>query len=137
MNSKGFTLIEILAVVVILAIIGAIFIPSALNILSDSKIKIYGSKEKILVQAAKDYVIANDDYVLPTEVSPIKYITINTLVTNNYMTKVLDNTSANECTGFVQITIDNVYGYDYEPCLLCENYTTNKTFCNTSTYNSI
>jgi prepilin-type N-terminal cleavage/methylation domain-containing protein len=137
MRNNGFTLIELLAVIFILGIIGAIFIPNAVSLLSESKVKIYSSKEKILIQAAKDYVMSNDDFVLPTEASPTKYITINTLVTNNFMAKVLDNSSAAECTGFVQITVNSTYGYDYDSCLLCENYTSNKTFCSNSTYNSI
>lgn len=137
MKDNGFTLIELLAVIVILGILAVIFIPNAVNLLSESKIKIYSSKEKILVQAAKDYVMSNEDFVLPTEASPTKYITINSLVAENLMSKVLDNSTASECTGFVKVTINSTYGYDYDPCLLCEGYTSNKTFCTSSTYNSI
>lgn len=136
-NKKGFTLIELLAVIVILGIIVAIFVPNAINLLSESELKIYGTKENIMVEAAKDYVMSNDTFELPDEITPEKYITINTLVNSSFMTKVLDNTSTNECLGFVKITVNSVYGYDYDACLLCENYTTNKTFCTSAIYESI
>ncbi len=137
MNKKGFTLIELLAVVVILGAIALIFIPDAIKILSSNETKIYKAKENIFVNAAKDYVMLNEDFTMPTEASPNKYITTATLVNNNLMSKVLDTTSGNECNGFVRITVNTTYGYNYEACLLCDSYTTSKDFCTSATYNSI
>lgn len=137
MNKKGFTLVELLAVIFILGIISVIFIPNVIDILAENSTKIYGTKEKMLVDAAKDYITLNEDFELPDGVTPTKYITINTLVNSNLSSVVLDNKSGNACTGFVQITVNSVYGYNYEACLLCDNYTTNQTFCTTATYDSI
>lgn len=137
MKKNAFTLIEVLTVIIILGVISVIFIPNALKILSQNETKIYKSKETMLINAGKDYVLENDNYVLPDIDDPIKYITITTLVNENYMPKILDSKSGAECNGFIKVTNNDVYGYNYEACLLCENYTTNKSFCTTATYNSI
>ena len=136
MSRKAFTLVELLATIAILAIISVLFIPSVMNVISDSKTKVYKAKEEILVNAAKDYTLYNRDYIFPTG-SNATYITINTLVTNTFMSKILDDEGSGECNGFVRITVNSASDYNYEPCLLCPNYTTNISFCNTTTYNNI
>ena len=137
MKENGFTLVELLAVITILAVIVVIFVPSALDILNDNEAKIYKTKEKILTNAASDYVVSNRDFNFPTESTPNVYIPASILINNNYMTKVLDSTSGNECTAFVRVTINSVSGYNYDPCIMCDNYTTDDTFCTTAIYNSI
>lgn len=136
MNRKAFTLIELLATIAILAIISVLFIPSAVNVISNSKEKVYKAKEDILINAAKDYTLYNRDYQFPTGTSAT-YITINTLVANTFMSKILDSDTSQECNGFVKITVNSTSGYNYEPCLLCANYTTSSSFCNTTNYNNI
>ena len=137
MNKKGFTLVELLAVIVILGIIITIFVPSVINLINENSTKIYANKEKILKNAAEDYVISNSSFVLPDGTNPEKYISMNTLISSNMMSSVLDNKTTTECVGFVKITVNSTYGYDYDPCLICDNYSTNKTFCTTATYNSL
>ncbi len=137
MNRRGFTLVELLAVIVILGIIITIFVPSVINLINENSTKIYANKEKILKNAAEDYVMSNSSFVLPDGTNPEKYISMNTLISSNMMSSVLDNKTTSECVGFVKITVNSTYGYDYDPCLICDNYSTNKTFCTTATYNSL
>lgn len=137
MRKNGFTLVELLAVIAILAVIIIIFVPSALDILNENEEKIYKTKEKILVNAASDYTTSNRNFNFPTENGDNVYITSNTLVNNNYMAKILDSTSGNECIGFVKVSINSISGYNYDPCIICENYTTNVAFCTTATYDDI
>lgn len=137
MNKRGFTLVELLAVIVILGIIITIFVPSVINLINENSTKIYANKEKILKNAAEDYVISNSSFVLPDGTNPEKYISMNTLISSNMMSSILDNKTTTECVGFVKITVNSTYGYDYDPCLICDNYSTNKTFCTTATYNSL
>ena len=137
MNKKGFTLIEVLAVIVVLGTISVIFIPNVIKILNDNNLKIYKIKENELLKAAKSYAEYDEDFVSPTETDPTRYITMPTLVSKNYMNKILDTKTGNECSAFVKVTLSNVYGYEYEACLLCDEYKTNKTFCTTSTYENI
>lgn len=137
MNRRGFTLVELLAVIVILGIIITIFVPSVIDLINENSTKIYANKEKILKNAAEDYVMSNSSFVLPDGTNPEKYISMNTLISSNMMSSVLDNKTTTECVGFVKITVNSTYGYDYDPCLICDNYSTNKTFCTTATYNSL
>lgn len=137
MKKNGFTLVEVLLVLVILGVIAAIFIPEATKLLKENDKKIYKAKEEIMVKAAEDYVLENKSIVLPNDSSSASYVTINTLVENNNMSKILDSSSAEACKGFVKITKNSVYGYNYEACLICENYTTNKSFCSSSSYDEI
>lgn len=134
---KGFTLVELLAVIVILALLAAMFIPNTIKILKDNNLKIYKIKENELLKAAKDYAQYDKNFVPPTSSNPEKYVTMFQLVEGNYMNKILDTTSGNECNAFVKITLSGTNEYKYEACLLCQEYTSNKNFCNYEVYNDL
>ena len=67
---KGFTLIEMLAVIVILAIISLIIFPEVNKVIKNSKQKSYNTQIQNLVDATKKLVVDNTDY-LPNEESGI------------------------------------------------------------------
>ena len=137
MNKKGFTLVELLAVIIILGVVAMIFVPNTVKIIKENSIKVYKIKEKELVKAAKDYAEYDKNFSRPTAESPTKYITMPQLVSGNYINKIIDSTSLNECSAFVKVTLSDINGYNYEPCLLCDNYTTEKSFCTTTTYDNL
>jgi len=58
-NQKGFTLVELLAVIVLLALIAGIAIPSALTISKKVKEKTYSTKIDLIESAADNYAISN------------------------------------------------------------------------------
>ena len=64
MNKKGFSLIEIIVVIIILSIITVISVPIITNIITDYKEKAYIEQEKAIVNAAKTY-IASHNSLLP------------------------------------------------------------------------
>lgn len=76
-NSKGFTLIELMAVIVILAVIGLIAIPSVLSTIGDSKKGLYKEQVGRILDAADNWASSNDNK-LPKGGNSI-YITIDTL----------------------------------------------------------
>lgn len=137
MNKRGFTLVEVLAVVVVLGIIAGLFIPNVSKILRDNNLKIYKIKESELLKASKTYADYDENFIPPTQSEPARYITMPTLVSKNYMNKILDTKTGNECNAFVKVTLNSVYGYDYEACLICDEYKTDKEFCNSSTYDNL
>ena len=59
LNNKGFTLVELLAVIIILAIVVGISIPSITNIINDSKNNSLG----VAVDAAADYLTDQYSYM--------------------------------------------------------------------------
>ena len=59
LNNKGFTLIEVLAVIVILSILMAIMVPSVGNIMKKNKADNYQNLEDSIISAAKIYISDN------------------------------------------------------------------------------
>ncbi|MBQ9011785.1 MAG: type II secretion system protein [Bacilli bacterium] len=81
MNKKAFTLVELLAVLVIIGIIALITVPVIQNVINDSKVKACNQQLYTIKKAAQNYVtdlIANGQDV-PTSVS------ISTLYTNGFL----------------------------------------------------
>lgn len=102
---KGFTLVELLAVIVIVAVILLIFIPNIANIVSkfqnNDKVEML---QKSAISAAKDYVSDNYNSLLiscANETADIN-ISVNTLINNKY----LDNNDDYKGTHKVVVTYD-------------------------------
>jgi prepilin-type N-terminal cleavage/methylation domain-containing protein len=121
---KRFTLIELLAVMVILAIILAIAIPSISNIIENSRLNAYKSNEKMLSKAASNYYIINSQ-IIPSEVGEIKKININNLQIEDYINEIVDVEDKNiECEGYVLLKRTSETTHEFEPYLKCrDNYT--------------
>ena len=81
LNNKGFTLVELLAVLVILVAIMSIAIPSISSSLERSKGKQEESKYKILESAAELYVTDHRNSIKKSSCN----IPLDTLVTENYI----------------------------------------------------
>lgn len=68
MNKKGFTLVELIGVVVILGLIALVAFPSLLNQIDSSKKQVSDSQKAIIISSAKNYVDENkNDYIDKTE----------------------------------------------------------------------
>ncbi len=68
-KKKGFTLVELLAVIVVLAIILAIAIPSVLGVINNSKIGSLKSSARLMISSAKTALASDMTLVVPTEAS--------------------------------------------------------------------
>jgi len=59
-NEKGFTLVELLAVIVILGIIAAIAVPSIGKIIDNSKLDAHVSNARQMIEASRLYVVSEN-----------------------------------------------------------------------------
>ena len=123
MKNKGFTLTELLAVIVIISIIGVTAVISVSYITNTGKKGIYKNYESNLKGASEAYLIQNIDEIPKPGSS--KKITYNMLI-NGYMKK-MEDPNGGLCDGYVIVTrgadIGNNYDLDYMVCLECSNYT--------------
>ena len=101
MNKKGFTLVELIGVVVILGLIALVAFPALLNQIDSSKKQISDSQKEIIISAAKSYVDENkNDYADKSTFE----IPVNDLIKNNYLSKgIISSFSDNE----VIVTFNN------------------------------
>lgn len=110
MNNKGFTLVELLAVLIILTVIMGIAIPSISSSLERTKIKQNDSKKKIIVTAAEEFVTDHKNEVyanLDTEGCKIE---INLL--GDYLSEgAFEDADGNEIGGFVVFNKPSSYRY--------------------------
>lgn len=83
MNNSGFTLVELTAIIVILALIFLIAFPNLQNIVRDDKEKQYETLKKDLCLAGKTYIYSNvNNFGELTNGKKIE-ITINDLIKND------------------------------------------------------
>lgn len=67
MKNKGFTLVELLAVLVILAIIAMIVTPIVSGVIQDSGEKVYKEQVKTIIRSAQKWALANSNSLSTTD----------------------------------------------------------------------
>lgn len=120
-NKKGFTLIEVLAILVILAVILSIIIPTTLGIVSDSKSNLNSSQQKQLENAARMWYL---DSNVNLEVDESCKISIKDIVDLEYLESndVLDPKTGETMQGYIVITNGKEqYSYKYNETSSEEN----------------
>lgn len=109
---KGFTLIEMLAVITIIGIIGTIAFITVDKSIKDSKNKLYDAQVQSIYDGAEAWVYDNINTVNNKEFYCIK---LSELQDKGYVEKDLINPKDDvkfDPNLFVKIT-DTIYGYDY------------------------
>lgn len=128
MKKNGFTLVELLAVIVIISITSMIVFPTIGNVISDAKQSTYEDQildiEAAVQKWATDYVDLIDEYHLN-----IIYIDLKSIQYSGYLeTEEIKNPLTQEnMNGCIQIKYDsdmNKYNYVYAE-LTCESYASN------------
>lgn len=121
-TKRGFTMVELLAVIVILGILTTISIAAIQRIIASAKEKYYESQEQAMVAASRNYAEKNKQY-LPKINGSITNISLKKLIDAKYIEKVVDY-SKNVCSeddSFVQIFYYQ-NEYQYLPYLKCDNW---------------
>ena len=102
MNKKGLTLVELLAVIVVIAILGSVAAFTVNHITKSGKEKVYENYEKSLKGAAELYLLENTDKI-PNVGYSSNPITYNTLTTGLFMDKIKDPNGGNCDSSYVVV----------------------------------
>ena len=125
LNKKGFTLVEILAAIVILGILMGLAIVAVSSILSNSKEGFYDNLEDQLILAAKSYY-GDHRTLLPQNIGQERQVTVETLIKNNYLKRgsVVDYGKAecNTTASYVSVIKSSKKDYIYSVYLKCPAY---------------
>lgn len=119
MNKKGFTLIELMAVIVILSIIALITTPIVINTISSVRNELSKEQKQIIINAARMWGVKNlsvDDNNNPIKNSEIiNSITINDLKNDGFLEKKdIKNINEDDMSNAgVCISYDNQFIYEF------------------------
>lgn len=89
-NNKGFTLVELIAVVLILALIGILVIPAIGKTIKDTKSDLYESQVTALIDGMQNWV-ADHPRLLPSEPGEKVYVSLGQLKLGNYIDMDIKN----------------------------------------------
>ena len=115
-NTKGFTLIELLGVIVIIIVILAIITINLLKISDNTKSRSKKEEIKEIENAAEDYFITNENYLTDLNDNESIYVSIGTLVDENYLNSITDvysNKKFDKCDIVVVSKINGKIAYQY------------------------
>ncbi|MGI6324518.1 MAG: type II secretion system protein [Bacilli bacterium] len=113
-KKQGFTLVELLAVIVVLGIILVIAIPNIQQIITNARIEAYERQKEFIADAAKKYVASNIESVTFDEANRAE-VTLTTLQENGLLPNPLKDSRGNTFDSNKTIVIisgkDNKYSY--------------------------
>lgn len=134
MRKKGFTLIELMGVLILLGLLSLIIIPLISNILKDQKEKQYAQQITNIELMAKNFGSDNLS-ILPSQDGEIMYINLAQLKSMGYMEKnIINPITENEISNCARIKITksgNNHHYEYD------QDSENETSCNEANDNVI
>ncbi|MBE6138250.1 MAG: type II secretion system protein [Firmicutes bacterium] len=131
MNKRGFTLVELVAIITLLAVILMIVVPTVGTSIKNARENSYLKQIDLIEKAAKNFGVENDHLLPEFNSNQIITIDFNTLYTSGYLKdKAPMNPKTEEgLTGCVKVSYNsdyNQYEYKYIDNLVeCDNYNIN------------
>ena len=125
-KKKGFTLVELLATIIILGLLVTIAYISVSSILNSGDDSYYESQENMLVLAGREYY-ADHRSELPKEIGDTSNVSLETLVEENYIEQITDK-DGNDCDNDNSgVTVQKITEKDFQyyGTLICGAYQTN------------
>ena len=134
-DRKGFTLIEIIAVVIIIGVLALIVVPSVSGYIFNSRKTAYSAHETAMEEAAKSMTVevinGKDNYSLPRR-GNFSNVTLKELVNKELIKALQDPQTGEKCNqemSYVIIKAVDDDSYDYQACLYCGSYVTDSDEC--------
>lgn len=131
-NRYGFTLVEVLAVIVIISILSVLVIPNVTQYVAEGKDEFNKSLKHTLILAGKNFY-ADNKVRIPKKVGKITdFVTASELASKNYLTGTFVDSDKNECTSkSYVVAVNDIYAVNYHACLTCgdKNYTSDDEYC--------
>lgn len=120
MQKKAFTLIELVGVIIILGIIGAITFPVVNSTVKNSKQKSYDAQVELIIEASQKWGVKNVE-LLPEGDNTTK-VYLKTLIQEGYLKNVsdrklinpIDDTVMDGCVIIKYVSDYNQYTYEYK-----------------------
>ena len=139
-NKKGFTLVEVLGVIVILGILALLVTNGIMGYFREGKEDYNKKLANQLTISGKTY-FSDHREMLPTVVTDQKYayVTVPEMQSNNYIKNRFIDSENRECSDsyvFVK-QVSDLNEYEYTPCLICEgkNYSEGSVVCDPDNWN--
>ncbi len=127
LNRRAFTLIEMLATIIILGLLVSLVYISVRSVLDRGNDSYYNSQENMLILAGREY-FADYRSKLPKEIGETSTVPAKTLIDESYIDPIKDK-DGNDCD-FVNsgVTVQKITEKDYQyySILKCSNYETEK-----------
>ena len=123
-SNRGFSLVELLAAIVIMGILSGIAVVGVTFLLNKAGREYYKAQESEVIMAAKSYTQDNRSF-LPKRVGQKNQIYLKTLQDKKYIGDVLDR-NKKKCDpdrSYVQVYRYNKNNYSYVVNLVCDKYT--------------
>jgi len=119
MNQRAFTLIELLAVIVIIGVISLITVPVVTRLINENKMDVFKTHEKALETAAESYMSVNQNK-LPEMIDETTEVTLQELIDTGFIKPMTSpNNKKKQCSGYVLVTQEKENVYVYTPHLNC------------------
>lgn len=90
-KKNGFSLVELLCAICLVGMLSTIIAPIVIKRINSAKTKAYNTLIETIELNAKDYVITNEDKIQDYNLYDNTYISIKTLIDNNYFDSSLIN----------------------------------------------
>lgn len=117
MKNKGFTLVEVLAVIVILGLLVAIINPTVKKLISDSESELEKEQVNTIINATKKYIVDNTDLLPEENATQPTMIDTDTLIEEGVIANetIINPKTKEELWGCVLISYNKEYNqYEYK-----------------------
>jgi type IV pilus assembly protein PilA len=128
-KKRGFSLIELLAVIIIIGIVIVIAFPVINGVVGTFKNNFYNNQENTLLFSGKDY-FSDDSSRLPKTTGEVTIVSLRTLLEEGYTKEILDaeKQTCDSEQSVVEVTNVSKGEYNYTAKLVCDNYSTEGSY---------